>query len=159
MAVNSGSDNISVFQLGQPGKIKTLNIERVDTPSVDDPTKISVPANLSAAVKITLGTPSPAIGPVKIFGSGFSSASKVRLDTIDVTTLGATVALNGSQELDVTFPPGLFTAPRHFALDVANGASVTSNVAGFTVLEEIPVSNCNMTATSSGTPAPPGDVA
>ena len=155
LGVNSGSDNITFFQLGQAGKIKTLNIQRVIAPPIDDPnnTQIPVKANLSAAVKITLGTPSPAIGPVKIFGSGFSSASKVRLDTIDVTTLGATVALNGSQELDVTFPPGLFTAPRHFALDVANGASVTSNVSDFTVLEEIPLASC------SGNGAKPGGVA
>ncbi len=150
MAVNSGSDNISVFQLGQPGKIKTLNIERVDTPSIDDPTKISVPANFSAAVKITLGAPSAAVGPVRIFGSGFSSASKVRLDTIDVTTLGATVALNGSQELDVTFPAGVFTGPRHFALDVANSSVVTSNVVDFTVLEEIPLPACSGTASAPG---------
>ena len=155
LAVNSGSDNITFFQLGQPTKIKTLNIERVIAPPIDDPNNAQIPvkATLSAAVKITLGTPSPAIGPVKIFGSGFTSASKVRLDTIDVTTLGATVALNGGQELDVTFPPGLFTAPRHFALDVANSAVVTSNVSDFTVLEEIPLASC------SGNGAKPGGVA
>jgi len=155
LAVNSGSGNITYFQLGQPGKIKTLNIDHVVAPPIDDPnnTQIPVKANLTPAVKITLGTPSPAVGPVQIFGSGFSSSSKVRLDAIDVTTLGATVALNGSQELDVTFPPGLFTAPRHFALDVANSAVVTSNVVDFTVLEEIPLLPC------SGTLAAPGGVA
>jgi DNA-binding beta-propeller fold protein YncE len=90
---------------------------------------------------------------VKIFGSGFTSTSKVRLDGLDITTLGATVALNGSQELDATFPAGFFTGPRHFVLDVANSAGVASNVMDFTVLEEIPLRPC------SGTPAAPGGVA
>jgi DNA-binding beta-propeller fold protein YncE len=156
LAVNSGSDSISVFKLGA---IKSLHIDRVIAPPIDDPAKITVPANLAAAVKITLGTPSAAVGPVKIFGSGFSGASKVRLDMIDVTTLGATVALNGSQELDVTFPPGLFTGPRHFALDIADSAFVASNIVDFTVLEEIPLDACNVTPTSAGTPAAPGGVA
>ena len=154
LAVNSGSDNLSFFQLGQVGKIKTLNIERVVTPAIDaGNASITTKANISPAVKITLGASPASVGPVQIFGSGFSSASKVRLDAIDVTTLGATVTLNGSQELDVTFPPGVFTAPRHFALDVANSASVTSNVVDFTVLEEIPMTPCN------GTAAAPGGVA
>jgi DNA-binding beta-propeller fold protein YncE len=160
LAVNSGSDNISFFQLGQPGKVKTLNIERVETPSIDDPKLITVPANLSPAVKITLGAPSAAVSPVKIFGSGFiNGTSKVRLDAVDITTLGATVAFISSQELDATFPPGFFTGPHHFALDVASSAFVTTNIVDFTVLEEIPLSNCNVTATSTGTPAAPGGVA
>jgi DNA-binding beta-propeller fold protein YncE len=155
LAVNSGSDDISFFHLGQSGKIKTLNIERILTPPVDDPNdkQIPVKAKLGAAVKITQGAPSPAVGPVRILGSGFSATSKVRLDTIDVTTLGATVALNGTQELDVTFPAGVFTGPRHFALDVANSAVVTSNIIDFTVFEEVILPAC------SGTAAAPGGVA
>jgi DNA-binding beta-propeller fold protein YncE len=159
LAVNSGSDNISYFQLGQTGKIKTLNIERVIAPPIDDPTKITVPASLAAAVKITQGATSLAIGPVRIFGAGFSGTSKVRLDTVDVSTLGATVTPNGSQELDVTFPPNFFTGPHHFALDVANSPVVTSNAVDFTVLEEILLDACNATPTSAGTPAAPGGVA
>jgi len=151
LAVNSGSDNITYFKLGT---IKALHIESVLTPAIDaGNASITTKASISPAVKITLGAPPASVGPVQIFGSGFTSASKVRLDTIDVTTLGATVAQNGSQELDVTFPPGVFTAPRHFALDVANSASVTSNVVDFTVLEEIPLTACN------GTAAAPGGVA
>jgi len=157
MAVNSGSSNISIFQLGI---IKPLHIERVVSPPVDNPANITVPSSLAAAVKITLGAPSPAVGPVRIFGSGFSGASTVRLDMTDVTTLGATVALNGTQELDVTFPAGFFTGPQHFALDVANSAFVTSNVIDFTVFEEIPLAPCNVTtAAPNGTPASPGGVA
>jgi DNA-binding beta-propeller fold protein YncE len=157
LAANAGSSNISVFKLGV---IKPLHIERVAAPSIDDPKKITVPANLTAAVKITLGAPSAAVGPVRIFGSGFSGTSKVRLDGVDISTLGATVALNGGQELDATFPAGFFSGPRHFALDVANSAGVTSNVIAFTVLEEIPLAPCNVTAAApNGTPAAPGGVA
>ena len=157
MAVNSGSSNISIFQLGN---IKPLHIERVVSPAVDDPANITVPSSLAAAVKITLGAPSPAAGPVRIFGSGFSGTSKVRLDMTDVNTLGATVALNGSHELDVTFPAGFFTGPQHFALDVADSAFVTSNVIDFAVFEEIPLAPCNMSITSpNGTAAAPGGVA
>jgi DNA-binding beta-propeller fold protein YncE len=150
LAVNSGSSNISVFKLGT---IKPVHIQSIVAPSIDDPLKIAVPATLASAVKITLGATSAAVGPVKIFGSGFTSTSKVRLDGLDITTLGATVALNGSQELDATFPAGFFTGPRHFVLDVANSAGVASNVMDFTVLEEIPLRPC------SGTPAAPGGVA
>jgi len=59
--------------------------------------------NLTPAVKITLGTPSPAVGPRSDFRLWFSSSSKVRPRRHRRHTLGATVALNGSQELDVTF--------------------------------------------------------
>ncbi|HEV1994743.1 MAG TPA: hypothetical protein VGR03_10460 [Candidatus Acidoferrum sp.] len=158
LAVNSGSDNISFFTLGT---IKALHIEHVIAPLIDDPNDKNIPvkANLTAAIKITQGATSVATGPVKIFGSGFSGSSKVRLDTIDVFTLGATVVLKGSQELDVTFPPNFFTGPHHFALDVFNSAAVTSNVVDFTVVEEILLDPCNVTPTSAGTPAAPGGVA
>jgi DNA-binding beta-propeller fold protein YncE len=165
LAVNSGSDNISFFQLGKPAKIKMLNIERVETPPIDDPLDANIPvkANLAAAVKIAMSTNgalSAAVGPVKIFGSGFiNGTSIVRLDGVDITTLGATVAFISSQELDASFPAGFFTGPHHFALDVANSAFVTTNIVDFTVLEEIPLPNCGMTSTSAGTPAVPGGVA
>jgi len=97
---------------------------------------------------------------------------QVRLDGIDVSTFGATVTPNGSQELDVTFPafiPGtnppapVFPAPRHYALDVVTSAPTGlnhSNGVDFTVIEEIPLTPCNVSTTSpNGTPAAPGGVA
>jgi len=152
LVLNSGSDSMSVFKLGS---IKPVHIERVVTPAIDPPS-FSPPAKLTPAVKITLGAAPAPIGPVKILGSGFSSTSQVQLDGVDVTTLGATVTPNGSQELDVTFPAGFFTGPRHFALVVVSSAGVVSNVMDFTVVEEVLLPDCVGTAT---THASPGGVA
>ncbi len=143
------------------------------TPAIDDST-ISTPANFSPAAKITLGAAPAAVGPVKIFGSGFSATPlHVRLDGSDVATLGATVAIVSNQEIDVTFPatvPGsnppvpFFSGPHHFALDVVTSAPAglnNSNVVDFTVIEEIPLASCNVTTTTppTATPAAPGGVA
>src|SRR5712664_1837889 len=164
LAVNSGSNNISVFQLGK--SVKTIPIERILTNPVDDPAKISVPANLTQAVKITSGvTPAPVNG-VRILGAGFDSGSQVRLDGVPFasSTLGNFTFVN-SHEIDVTIPvstpdpssPGgtlnILAGPRHFALDVVASSGVGSNVSDFTVLEEIPLLAC------SGTAAAPGGVA
>jgi DNA-binding beta-propeller fold protein YncE len=169
LTLNSGSGTLTGFKLGN---IKTVHIERVQTPAIDG-SNISIPANFSPAAKISLGTAPQQVGPVRILGSGFSAAPlQVRLDGIDVTTLGATVTPKGSQELDVTFPafiPGttppapFFPSPRHYALDVVTSAPTGlnhSNVVDFTVIEEIPLAPCNVSMTSpNGTPAAPGGVA
>jgi DNA-binding beta-propeller fold protein YncE len=169
LTLNSGSGTLTGFRLGT---IKSIHIERVLTPAIDTAPG-GTPANLSPAAKITLGAGPQPVGPVRILGSGFSATPlQVRLDGIDVSTLGATVTPNGSQELDVTFPafiPGttppapVFPAPRHYALDVVTSAPTGlnhSNVMDFTVIEEIPLAPCNVsTASPSGTPAAPGGVA
>jgi DNA-binding beta-propeller fold protein YncE len=168
LTLNSGSGTLTGFRLGN---IKTVHIERVQTPAIDDAT-IGTPANLSPAAKITLGGVAQDIGPVRIFGSGFSSTPvQVRLDGIDVSTLGATVTPVGNQEIDVTFPKKqtpngpvpFFSGPRHFALDVVTSAPTNlnhSNVVDFTVVEEIPLRPCNVVMTPpSSTPAAPGGVA
>ena len=169
LTLNSGSGTLTGFKLGT---IKPVHIERVLTPAIDGAT-VGTPASFSPAAKITLGaTPQP-VGPVRILGSGFSATPvQVRLDGIDVSTFGATVTPNGSQELDVTFPafiPGtnppapVFPAPRHYALDVVTSAPTGlnhSNGVDFTVIEEIPLDPCNVSTTSpNGTPAAPGGVA
>src|SRR5229473_472614 len=169
LTLNSGSGTLTGFRLGN---IKTVHIERVQTPAIDDAT-IGTPENLSPEAKINLGGVAQDIGPVRIFGSGFGSTPvQVRLDGVDVSTLGATVTPVGNQELDVTFPafiPGatppapVFPAPRHYALDVVTSAPTGlnhSNVVDFTVIEEIPLAPCNVSTTSpNGTPAAPGGVA
>jgi DNA-binding beta-propeller fold protein YncE len=163
LTVNSGSGTLTGFKLG---KIKAVHIERVATPGIDDPTKITTPANLAPAVKITLGAAPAAVGPVKIFGTGFDAGSQVRLDGVPFasSTLGNFTFVSGS-EIDVTIPvstpdpssPGgtlnILAGPRHFALDVVAGSGTGSNVTDFTVLEEIPLLAC------SGTAAAPGGVA
>jgi DNA-binding beta-propeller fold protein YncE len=163
LTANSGSGTLTGFKLG---KIKAVHIERVATPGIDDPTKVTTPANLAPAVKITLGAVPAAVGPVKIFGTGFDAGSQVRLDGVPFasSTLGNFTFVNSS-EIDVTIPistpdpnsPGgtlnILAGPRHFALDVVAGSGTGSNVSDFTVLEEIPLAACN------GTAAAPGGVA
>jgi DNA-binding beta-propeller fold protein YncE len=155
-AVNSGSNNISVFKLGT---IKPVHIQQVLTPAIDSPTT-PVPAQLSQAVKITSGVAPAPIGPVRILGAGFTSPSQVRLDGV---ALPSGVTFVSSEELDVTIPVtmpnpsgpnpiGILTGPRHFALDVVNNLGVGSNVMDFTVVEEVPIPAC------SGTAAAPGGV-
>jgi len=169
LTLNSGSGTLTGFTLGN---IKPVHIERVLTPAIDGAT-VGTPASFSPAAKITLGAAPQPVGPVRILGSGFSATPvQVRLDGIDVSTFGATVTPNGSQEIDVTFPafiPGtnppapVFSAPRHYALDVVTSAPTGlnhSNGVDFTVIEEIPLAPCNVSTTSpNGTPAAPGGVA
>ena len=157
LAVNSGSSTISIFKLGT---IKSVHVERVQTPVIDSSsTTISVPALLAQAVKITLGTAPVPVSGVQIFGTGFDSGSKVRLDGIDITSQGGTIdkVTPDGREIDVTIPTFFLSTPRHFALDVVNSAGFGSNVTDFTVLEEIPIPACvNGTTTTS---AAPGGVA
>ncbi len=170
LTLNSGSGTLTGFKLGT---IKPVHIERVLTPAIDDST-VTTPANFSPAAKITLGVAPKAVGPVKIFGSGFSATPlHVRLDGNDVATLGATVTIVSNHEIDVTFPatvPGsnppvpFFSGPHHFALDVVTSAPTglnNSNVVDFTVIEEIPLAACNVTTTTPPTTssAAPGGVA
>jgi DNA-binding beta-propeller fold protein YncE len=157
LVANSGSSNISVIKLGT---IKAVHIERVLTPAID-PASFTVPAQLAQAVKITSGVAPTPIGPVKIFGTGFTNASQVRLDGV---ALPSGVTFVSNQELDVTIPVsipdaaapggtlGILNGPHHFALDVVTGA-VGSNVMDFTVVEEVLIPAC------SGTAAAPGGVA
>jgi DNA-binding beta-propeller fold protein YncE len=157
LVVNSGSNNISVIKLGL---IKAVHIERLLTPPID-PSSFVVPAQLAQAVKITSGVAPTPVGPVKIYGTGFTNASQVRLNGIAIPG-GVTFVSN--QELDVTIPVsipdaaapggtlGILTGPQHFALDVVT-AGVGSNVMDFTVVEEVPLPAC------SGTAAAPGGVA
>jgi hypothetical protein len=157
LVLNSGSDNLTAFKLGA---IKSAQIERVTMPSIDDPTKTSS----SAVAKIALNGTPKAIGPLKIYGAGFTAPVKVLMDGIDATVNGAVVTPVGNEEVDVTFPvkqvagnPAYFFAvPGHFAIQVVNGSTVTSNAVDFTVLEEVPIPDCG------GTPvvkAAPGGVA
>ena len=160
LTVNSGSGTITGFQLGT---IRPIHIQSVETPTIDaGSANVTVPASLSAAVKITLGTAPTAVSGVKILGTGFDSGSQVLLDGVAVasTALGNFTLVSG-REIDVTIPVSVLNAgPRHYALTVTNSSGVGSNVTDFTVLEEIPLAPCNVTPTTpNGTPAAPGGVA
>ena len=159
LVVNSGSDNISVFQLGS---IKPVHIGSVQTPGIDaGSTNVTTPASISPAVKITLGTAPTSVSGVKILGTGFDSGSQVLLDGVAFAsgTIGNFTLVSG-HEIDVTVPVSVLNAgPRHYALTVTDISGVASNVIDFSVLEEIPLAPCNVTSTSTGTAAAPGGVA
>ena len=142
LVANSGSDNVSFFRLSQ--FIKPVHIEQVITPPVTG-------ALLPQSVLITSGTAPGALAGVKILGSGFDAGSQVRLDGQGLPA--GNIQFVSSREIDVTIPASFLAAPRRYAMDVVNGASVASNVTDFTVLEAVPVPAC------SGTAAAPGAVA
>ncbi len=163
LAVNSGSDSISVFKLGT---IKPVHIERVKTPAFDSSgTGISVPAQLTQAVKITSGVAPAPVSGVQIFGSGFTNLSQVRLDGVALPNCpGANCTVQSDHEVDVTIPVSIpdpnspngsgtmqiLTGPRHFALDVVDTSGVGSNAVDFTVVEEVPLAAGTCTAPAPG---------
>ena len=159
LTLNSGSGTITGFKLGT---IKSVHIESVQTPAIDaGNANIKTPASLSPAVKITLGTAPTAVSGVRILGTGFDSGSQVLLDgtAFASSTLG-NFAFVSSKEIDATIPVSVLNAgPRHYALSVTNSSGVNSNISDFFVLEEIPLPNCGVTSTSTGTGAAPGGVA
>jgi len=126
LAVNSGSNNISVITLGT--NIKPVHIEQVLTSS-------AIPgAILPQAVLTTNSTPL-AGGPVtlRILGTGFQSGTPAQA-RLDGTALTATVVSN--TEIDATVPASFLTVPRHYALDVVVGG-VGSNATDFTVVQSV----------------------
>src|SRR6266705_2495918 len=113
LTVNSGSGTITGFQLGT---IRPIHIESVETPAIDaGNANVTMPASLSPAVKITLGTAPTAVSGVKMLGTGFDSGSQVLLDGVAVasTALGNFTLVSG-REIDVTIPVSVLNAgPRH----------------------------------------------
>ncbi len=127
LAVNSGSNNISVLNLGP---IKAVHIEQVMLTSGGVPN-----AFLPQAVLTTNSTPSAGgAAAVKILGTGFQSGSpvQVRLDGTGLTSF--TVVSNN--EIDATIPATFLAVPRRYALDVLVGG-VGSNATDFSVVESI----------------------
>src|SRR6266571_2373109 len=163
LAVNSGSDSISVFKLGT---IKPVHIERVKTPAFDSSgTGISVPAQLTQAVKITSGVAPAPVSGVQIFGSGFTNLAQVRLDGVALPNCpGANCTVQSDHQVDVTIPVSIpdpnspngsgtmqiLNGPRHFALDVVDTNGVGSNAVDFTVVEEVPLAGGTCTAPAPG---------
>jgi DNA-binding beta-propeller fold protein YncE len=144
LAVNSGSNNISVVHLGT---IKAVEISNVVASS-------SVPgAILPQAVLSTNSTPTPGGAvTVQIFGTGFTSGSpaQVRLDGTALTT----VTVVNNNEIDASIPASFLTVPRRYALDVIVGG-VGSNPTDFSVVQAV-----SLQPSCTGTTAPsPASVA
>ena len=138
LVANSGSDNLSFFNLSRNASFKTVNIEQVITPPVAG-------ALLPQTAITTSGSTPGAISGVRILGSGFDAGSVVRLDG---QTLPATFV--SAREIDATIPSSFLTAPRRFALDVVNSTGVVSNSTDFTVIEAVPIPACSGTASAPG---------
>ncbi|HEY2822888.1 MAG TPA: hypothetical protein VGJ06_17715 [Candidatus Acidoferrum sp.] len=140
LAVNSGSNNISVVHLGN---IKAVEITEVVASS-------SVPgAILPQAVLTTNSTPTPGGAvTVQIFGTGFTSGSPAQV-RLDGTPL-ATVNVVNNNEIDASVPASLLNVPRRFALDVVV-AGVASNPTDFSAVEAV---NLRPSCTGSTAPAP-----
>ncbi|MBV9885030.1 MAG: hypothetical protein JO119_00635 [Acidobacteria bacterium] len=144
LAVNSGSNNISVVHLGT---IKQVEINSVVASS-------SVPgAILPQAVLTTNSSPTPGGAvTVQIFGTGFTSGSpaQVRLDGTALTTVNVV----SNNEIDASIPASFLTVPRRYALDVIVGG-VGSNPTDFSVVESV-----SLQPSCTGTTAPaPSSVA
>jgi len=140
LAINSGSNNISVVHLGT---IKPVEISSVVASA-------SVPgAILPQAVLTTNSTPNPGGAvTVQIFGTGFTSGSpaQVRLDGTPLTT----VTVVNNNEIDASIPASFLTVPRRYALDVIIGG-VGSNPTDFSAVEAV---NLQPSCTGSTAPAP-----
>ncbi len=128
------------------GKINSLSISQALTPAIPGTT-------LERTILITAGSlpTSPVI--VRILGAGFTATTTARLDGSAIPT-----TLVSSTEVDASVPVALLTSPRRFGLDVfdtSNGA--VSNVTDLTVLESIPLAQCQVSGTATN--AAPGGVA
>lgn len=144
LAVNSGSNNISVVHLGT---IKPVEISEVVASS-------SVPGTvLPQAVLSTNSTPTAGGAvTVQIFGTGFTSGSpaQVRLDGTPLTT----VTVVNNNEIDASIPASFLTVPRRYALDVIVGG-VGSNATDFTVIQSVSL----QPSCTGSTPPSPSSVA
>ncbi len=145
LAVNSGSNNVSVVTLGT--SIKPVHIESVMTSS-------GIPGAILPQAVLTTNSSPAAGGPVtlRILGTGFQSATPVQVRLDGTALTGATVVSNS--EIDVTVPTTFLTVPRRYALDVVAG-SVGSNATDFTVIQSVDLTP----ACAAGSTPQPGAVA
>ena len=138
LAVNSGSNNISVVHLGT---IKPVEISEVVASS-------SVPGTVLPQAVLS-GNSTPTAGgavTVQIFGTGFTSGSPAQV-RLDGTAL-ATVNVVNNNEIDASIPASFVSVPRRYALDVIVGG-VGSNPTDFTVIQSV-----SLQPSCTGTTAP-----
>ncbi len=143
LAVNSGSNDISILNLGAVQPIKPVHIGQIMLTSGGVPNAV-----LPQAVLTTNSTPSAGgAASIRILGTGFQSGSpvQVRLDGAAVTSF--TVVSN--TEIDATIDSTFLTVPRRYALDVLVGG-VGSNATDFSVIQSVDLKP----ACGSGTPQP-----
>jgi DNA-binding beta-propeller fold protein YncE len=144
----SGTSKIQIINLG-PLKSAQITELQVPLPSVPTPPLVGgVPGALMP--QGTLTSTSDLAG-VEIFGSGFDSASQVRLDgTPFASSSLGNFTLVSSREINVTIPKAFLNAPHRYAVDVVNGSNVQSNATDFFVIKAVDMK----TACSGGNPLP-----
>jgi DNA-binding beta-propeller fold protein YncE len=139
--VNQGSNNVSIFSLGIPRTApQVLEVSHEISASEWGPAEVEVSSTLTTGAAATDQT-------LRIIGAGFvSGTSVVRLDGTDLAT-----TFVSSRELAAIVPAAMLTAgPRQYAIDVDN-SGVSSNAAGFTVIQSVDVKSAGCS-----TPAPQG---
>jgi len=159
--VKSGSGSIDVINLNGANPIKPTHISEILVPS-PTPGLGNVGGLPGGSVPQATLTSSTPLSGVKIFGSGFTADTRVRLDSVDITTQGGSVdkiSSNG-QEVDVTIPPFFLSAPHHYSLDIlTNGGSVPSNSTEFIVIRAIDMSKICTDSTGAPINSMPTSVA
>ncbi len=161
LVVNSGSNSLVAISIGNTASMKAVHISQVQLFKTDGtpyeiPGAILPQAVLTANSTLPPGVPVPALGTIKILGTGFAAGAKVLLDG-DATGFTVTSVSGNGTEIDGTINSAFLAQPRHFALEVQVGSSpaVFSNAADFTVVQTI-----NVSGGCSGTSTPqPGAVA
>jgi DNA-binding beta-propeller fold protein YncE len=138
IAVNAGSGNLSVIKLGN---IKPVHIQELRTPDVPGTT-------LRNAALTSPAAPLASLPGVKIFGTGFTGASQVRLDGVPLSS-GFTVVSDHEIDLTIAIPPALVGVPHRYAVDVVTG-SVFSNSVAFSVIGVTAIPDCSAGAAKPG---------
>jgi DNA-binding beta-propeller fold protein YncE len=134
VAIDPGSNTAVVANQGD-NTVSILNLGTIQPFSITEtsPKMFVTTSTLSSA-------PTPAALPLTVIGKGFTSSSKVRLDSVSLST-----TFVSDRKLTAVVPPSLLSSPRRFAVDVLDGASVT-NVSDFTVVQSVDVAGNGCTA-------------
>lgn len=145
----SGNNQIVIVNLGPTATttLKTAQITELQVPKVTGAIIGGIPGALMPQGTLTSNAE---LTGVQVFGSGFDTSTKVRLDGTNVPT-----AFVSDRVLTVTIPAIPFlAAPHRFAVDVVTGGGVTSNATDFFVIKAV-----DLTSVCSGGNPQPSSVA
>jgi DNA-binding beta-propeller fold protein YncE len=164
--VMSGSSQIDVIDLG-PCKATNGCPNAVNSLKPTQITEILVP-NPSPALGVIGGIPNATVPQgtltsttdltgVQIFGSGFDTATQVRLDGTAIPP--SDVQFVSNREVIATIPASYLSFPHRYALDAVNGSGVQSNSTDFFVIQAVDLSQVCSGAGGVATNTNPSSVA
>lgn len=154
--VMSGSSQIDIIDLGPckasnacPNPFNSLKPAQISEIVVPSPNPVFGVVGGIPGATVPQGTLTSTtdLSGVEVFGSGFDSATQVRLDGTAIPSANVT-AVN-SRQLTVTIPASYLSFPHRYALDVVNGSGVQSNATDFFVIQAVDLSQ--VCASSGGT--------